>query len=221
MLKLNLTKKSYTTVLILLFLLVGLASTVYLSMSYLDIRKKASYSGATLELIPASIIKNTGDTFTVGVAVNTGDETVSGADVHIIYEADKLEVQSITPGNFLPNIFSAGNFGGGNASIALVSQPDKPQKGSGILASINFKVLSSTPTVINFSSNTKIAAIGKTTNVLTSTQAAVINTPLATISSSSFASPSSIVTPSIVSPTLAITPTLKVPSPTSITPGDG
>lgn len=165
---------------VLAILIIGLIVSLKLASTSQEIRKKAATSGVSLGLNP-STINNTasGETFSVGVTIDTGDDTVSAAELHLTYDQTKLEAQSISAGSYLPVVLSTGQVGGGNASIILGSQPTEPKKGSGILATISFKTLTPSISNIDFASSTQVAAIGKTGNVLQSANdAQVIINPL-------------------------------------------
>lgn len=213
------------------FLLVALGLSVILVGQKQEIRKKAAGNGVILGMSPSTVSAAPNDIITMGITVNTGDKTISGAELHLTYDASKLEAQSITAGNFLPVVLTQGQISGGNISITLGSQPTDPKKGSGILASITFKALVPSTSRIDFASSTQVTAIGETNNVLQSADGAqvTINTPPSTtvapsatsIPATSTPAPSVTPVPSLTptstpTPTSAPTPTL--PSPPSPTP---
>ncbi|MBI5452011.1 hypothetical protein HY945_00965, partial [Candidatus Gottesmanbacteria bacterium] len=199
-------------------LVIGLIVGLKLAGTRQEIRKKAAGGGVTLSISPGDISAAINETFTVGVTVDTGDETVSAAELHLNYDQAKLEAQSITPGNFLPTEIVKGRVGDGSASIILGSEmvevspgqfEARPKKGSGILATIAFRTLTPSSSQINFASSTQIAAIGKSENVLQSTNPAQV-----TVNPPSTDTP--IPTPTSIPPTETPVPT-NTPIPT-ITP---
>lgn len=161
-------RKVYFSITLLVIIIAGLMVSLNLAGQKQEIRKKAAGNGVILGISPATLTVAPNDTITVGITVNTGDETISAVELHLKYDAAKLEAQNIIAGSYLPVVLSAGGVGGGNASIILGSQPGIPQKGSGILASVTFKALSPSSSIIDFDSTTQVAAIGKTGNVLQS-----------------------------------------------------
>lgn len=176
--KFSFKKKKYLSLLSTAFLLVGLVSAIILTQSSQEIRKKAStniYTPASLSLVPGNINKSVGDIFSVSVMLTTGDDSVSGVKLHLTYDSQKLEAQNIVPEQFLPVILKAGQAGGGNVTLTVGSQPNQAQKGSGALASISFKILSSGTAQINFAPDTKVAAVGKSSNALGSSIGATVN----------------------------------------------
>jgi hypothetical protein len=167
--------------------------------------------------------------------LDTGDNTVSATELHLTYDASKLEAQNIIAGSFLPVVLTAGTVGNGTASIILGSQPDAPKKGTGILASISFKALTSSSSRVDFASTTQAAAIGKSGNVVENmggsqiTVTAITSTPSPSVVLTP--TPSDLPTPTLnpsitplstptgnLTPTIPLTPTI-TPSPNpSISP---
>lgn len=200
-------------------LLLGLVAALYLAKSSQEIRKKASYAQPSLSLIPTSASQSTGSLFNLAVSLNTGDETVSGVYLHLTYDPQVLEAQNIIPGQYLPVILKSGQTGGGSITLSVGSDAAHPQKGTGVIASASFKVIASknTTTQVNFASDTKVAAIGKKTNVLGNSTGSSINItgiPAVTITNTP-----STPTPRILTPTPTRIPSLtptRIPTPTSI-----
>lgn len=129
-----------------------------------------------------------GETFTLNATINTGSNSISGAELHIQYDAQKLQAISIDNASaaFLPLVLVDGSASGGFAFITLGSQPSQPKKGAGTLATLIFKALASTggaETLVKFTSDTRIAGTGEIGNVLASQPAPAaitINTPAPT-----------------------------------------
>lgn len=185
-----------------------------------EIRKKAANNGVALSLIPAAVTTSSGQEFTEAITANTNDQTVSAAEIHISFDATKLQGVSIDAGTFLPVVLTPGAIGNGTASITVGSQPSAPQKGSGILASVKFKLLTNTTTDIVFADTTQVAAIGRTDNAVgtktgahVTTASAPTNTPTPT--PKTFGTPTATPTPK---PTGTPTPTQKPSSTPTATP---
>ena len=130
------------------------------------IRDRASGNRIALSLVPSTQTISAGQEFTEAITANTNGQTVSAAELHLSFDATKLQAVKIDAGTFLPVVLTAGAIGNGTTSITLVSQPTAPQKGSGILASVRFKLLTNTPTDVVFADTTQVAAIGRTDNAV-------------------------------------------------------
>lgn len=126
---------------------------------------KASGTGATLSFIPSPISAPIGTSFTVTVTLNTNGKIISAAELHLTYDPTKVEGQMITSAGSLPIVIVPGTIGNGAASIILGSDATTPKNNSGIVATLTFKSLSSDSSAILFSPETKVAAIGESTNV--------------------------------------------------------
>lgn len=169
-----------------------------------EIRKKAA-PATTLTVIPAASAKKVGDTFSIEITIDTGENQVVAVELHLSYDPTKLEAQTITNGPLFPNILASGTIGAGETSITVGAQDTKqPVKGTNTVAVIKFKAKAKTdsPTAIKLSPNTFVGGLGEgATNVLVGTTPATV-----TISE---AQPQA-----MPSPTPTITPILS-PTPTS------
>jgi len=158
-------------------LIVFFALALFVTVSQIgqqqDIRKQADTAGVRLTLIPAQITASANMEYTVAVTIDTEEEMVSAADLYLSFDPTKLEVQSVSPGDFLPVVLAQGQVINGTASITLGSQPTESKKGSGILASLKIKSLGQT-TPITFSDATQVSAIGKTQSVVEEKKGATI-----------------------------------------------
>ena len=126
-----------------------------------DIRNRAANNPVSISFVPGTLGNyNVGDTVSLGIELNTGDQTVSAAELHLTYDQTKLQAQNIIAGSYLPVVLQAGSVGAGNASIILGSQPSGPQKGTGIIATLTFKTLAAGASQVSFSPQTQVAAIG-------------------------------------------------------------
>lgn len=200
----------------------AIPATFYLVLRQQEIRGRAA-PATTLSFDQTSLSKNVGDVFTLAVQINTGTNTISGAELHIQYDSSKLVASSITMAAdpFLPVLLNDGTISsGGFAFITLGSQPSQPKTGTGTLATITFRATASTggaPTLIRFTTDTKVAGTGEAGNVLASQPApasvtiGVATTSTPTPSSTPTATP--IKTPT---PTSGVGGTTPTPLPTSL-----
>ncbi|MBI2036471.1 hypothetical protein HYT17_02485 [Candidatus Microgenomates bacterium] len=156
----------------MLFLLLAIPASLYLVFRQQELRGRAA-PATTLAFDPQSVSKSVGESFTLTVNINTGGNSVSGAELHVQYEAGKLEAIGIDIASepFLPVVLVNGTVNSGFAFITLGSQPNLPKTGTGKLATVTFRALASTgggPTLVRFTTDTKVAGTGEVGNVLAS-----------------------------------------------------
>lgn len=178
----------------------AIPATVALVLRQQELRGRAA-PATTLAFEPTSVSKNVGETFTLTITINTGSNSVSGAELHIQYDSSKLTAISIDIASspFLPRVLVDGSVSSGFAFITLGSNPSEPKRGTGTLATITFRAAAQTggaPTLVRFTTETRVAGTGEAGDVLASQPA-----------------PAS-VTINVPSPTATPTPT---PSPTPAT----
>ncbi len=152
-------------------ILIAIPLTVFLVKRNQDIRQRAA-PATTLEMKPATLSVSEGQEFSIDVVVTTGPNQITGADIKLLFDPEKLEAQSIQKGTFLPNILVAGAVAPGTASIALGAPSTTPGNGTGTLATVIFKALAATssPVSIRFAQpETQVVGIGEQGNVLTGT----------------------------------------------------
>lgn len=150
-------------------LLIGSAIVYYVLPNFnFDFNKGDAAATTSVTLEPSSSVIFPGDSFTIFVRVNTSTSTISAAQVEVTLPQG-LQSVSIEGGGFLPKVLSTGTTNNGVARITVGSDPTNPKKGSGIIAIISARAPNSTGT-LNFTltSNTQVAAIGETNNVVAS-----------------------------------------------------
>lgn len=133
-----------------------------------ELRRRAA-PATTLSFSPSSVSVRPGDTFALAVRVDTGDNTISAADIRLSFDQTKLAAEEMVASDFLPVVLVAGSTSPGKATIVLGSQPTSPKKGSGTLATVKFRAtaLPTTNTTVNFADGTQVAGLGEQGNVLT------------------------------------------------------
>ena len=152
-----------TKFIIVSLILIGLFVGLYLVQKTQEIRRRAQVAGVDLTLVPSATQILPKEAFSVDIIMNTNEFTVSAAEVHVSFDSNFLEATSIEAKDFLPVVLPPGpQVGAGRASIILGSLPTEPKKGTGVLATINFKAnqASSIPTEIMFASGTQTVAVG-------------------------------------------------------------
>ncbi len=104
---------------ILLLLAIGI---FYLfSFKNQDIRSRASITGPTLSLIPASKTIRAGEEFSLGVILNTNTASVSATEIDLSFDPSVLQIIGFTPSTPLPVVLAAERTGDGTATVTLGS----------------------------------------------------------------------------------------------------
>lgn len=207
----------------LVLLLVSIPLGVFLVSQRQGLPGKA-VPATTLSLYPATVTKEINQTFILEVKIDTGENQTTAAELHLNFDPNKLEGQSISVGTFLPVVLVTGNINQatGKASITLGSQPAEPKRGQGTLAFITFKTKAVPGTTqVSFDPTTQVAGVGEAGNVLTGTSPASITIAGGNITPTPTQGPTA--TPTIrpsVTPTIGptATPTPRItttPTPTS------
>jgi len=155
-----------------LLILAAIPVTVFLAVQRQDLRKRAAPATA-LSLSPSSVIKNVGDEFSLDIQIDTAQNQIVAAELHLEYDPTKLEAQTITNGILFPNVLASGTIENGTASITVgATSATSPVTGSGTAATIKFRVLEAAPgtTSVTFANTTFVGALGEeATNVLVGT----------------------------------------------------
>lgn len=208
-----------------ILLLVALPITIFVAGQRQEIRKKAA-PATTMAVAPASLSKKAGDVFTMEITIDTGENQVVAAELHITFDQTKLEAQTITNGSLFPNILASGTVEPGGASITVgAADAKQPVRGTGTIATVKFlaKEKTDSPSSIKLGSNSFVGGLGEgATNVLAGTTPASVtitkdvvqHTPTPTPTPMPTVVPTSTSTQSTESAQLSQTPTA-TPSPTS------
>ncbi len=133
-----------------------------------DVRSKASNNGPTLALSPTAKTVKVGETFTVGVTMNTNADAVSAVELHLSYDPTAIQILKFTPTTQLPVVLVPETHANGAIAVTLAAKPPTAFKGAGIIGTWTAKVLAAKQSSIQFTSQTSVAALGKTTNALAS-----------------------------------------------------
>lgn len=160
-------KKAIIFAILLVVLLFGTVATLYLSSKEQDIRGRASYVGPKLSMVPSVIETNTNAESSIGVILNTNDDTVSAAEIHLSYNPQVLEIISFSANESMPVILSPEKHSNGESIVIIGVKPEKPLKGTKTIGTFKIKRLSKQDTEIKLDKSL-VASIGKNTNSLTS-----------------------------------------------------
>lgn len=158
----------------LFIILLGLLAITAMIQKPQDTRSRATITGPTLALSPATKSAAIGETFSLGITMNTDTDTVSAVELHLSYDPTAIQVLSFTPGTQLPVVLSPETHTGGAINVTLGAQPSSPFKGAGIVGTWTIKILAAKQSSLSFAGSTQVAAIGKNTNALVSSTGSTI-----------------------------------------------
>lgn len=104
---------------------------------------------AVLKFDPTSTTATANGTFDVDVVVDAGADQISGTDAYIQFDPAIVEAQNVTKGTYFPAV---------NSTIdtdqvyinGVVQQATDYKTGTGVLATITFKVKATTPGTLSF-----------------------------------------------------------------------
>jgi hypothetical protein len=205
--------KKIGLLIIVVFLIVAIPVTFFVLKQQQELRQKAA-PATTMYLTPAQKTAQVGETFTLDININTGENSIVAASIHLTFDPAKLKAQSIVNSSQFPNILSSADTSqAGKVSIAVGSPSiSQPFRGVGTMATVRFSVLqpSDTPVVINFGPESFAGSIGEG-----STNALIGTTPANIIISSSGSTPTPTPTTSVGSTTPTPTSTPQNPNPTT------
>lgn len=155
--------KKILLIVVSLLLLIAIPATLYLVNQRQELRKKAA-PATMISLSPSSLTKKIHDEFTIEVKIDTADNQVLTTELHVIFDATKLQALSIVNGPLFPNVLASGVVESGGASITVgASSPTTPVKGVGTVATIRFLAVEKTdaPVSIKFAANTFVGGLGE------------------------------------------------------------
>lgn len=160
-----------------MLLLVAIPVTIFVAGQRQEIRKKAA-PATTMAIAPPTVSKKVGEVFTMEITIDTGENQVVAAEIHISFDQAKLEAQTITNGSLFPNILASGTVQPGGASITVgAADAKQPVRGTGTIATLKFlaKENADSPTSIKLGSNSFVGGLGEgATNVLAGTTPASV-----------------------------------------------
>lgn len=160
-----------------LLMLLAIPITVFLVAQNQELRKRA-VPATTLALSPATVNSKVGETFSLEAKIDTGENQVISAEIHLAFDPEKLEAESITNGALFPNVLTSGAVNSGTATISVgAPNTSQPVTGTGTAVVVRFKALTTTetPVSVRFASTTFVGGLGeKNANVLVGTTPAKI-----------------------------------------------
>lgn len=172
-----------------LLLLLAIPATIYLVMQRQELRKRAA-PATSLSIAPQTITKNVDDEFTVEVKIDTGENQVLTAELHLTYDETKLEALSIANGPLFPSVLASGVVENGAATITVgAAGATTPVTGTGTVATLRLKALEQTdaPVSIRFDATTFVGGLGEgSTNILIGSTPATVTITNTDAETSSF-----------------------------------
>ncbi|MBI1863649.1 hypothetical protein HYS03_00320 [Candidatus Woesebacteria bacterium] len=207
----------------ILILVGGLVTVIFLASKQQLFKQKAA-PATSLTLAPTSTTPAIGDSFDVGINIDTGANQVAGTELYVSFDSSKLKANSVSLGTFFvsPQVIGPTiNNTNGTVFYSIYLPPGVvPKSGTGNLAVVNFTALANGAVAVNFTNDTIVVAVGEGgQNVLQNKNGATINVgEIAQASATPSATPEGTVTPNATkspSPTPTSTPTLAPANETS------
>lgn len=123
--------------------------TSFLVCAFCFLAFAGASNAAVLKFDPTSATASVDGTFDVDVVVDAGTDQISGTDAYVKFDPAIVEAQTVTKGSFFPSV---------NNTIetdqvyvnGVVTDSTDFKTGSGVLATITFKVKSTTPGTLSF-----------------------------------------------------------------------
>lgn len=131
---------------VLLLLIGGVGAGVYLTQVRQQATTQATLSGVDLTFKPAELQVAADSEFSVDIFISSKDSQITSTDLTVKYDPQLLTLSSVTPKQFLPKILIQPYIGAGSASVSLGTDGNSGVSGSGVIASLVFKVNSQNET---------------------------------------------------------------------------
>ena len=100
---------------------------------------------ATIQISPGSKTVSVGETFSVQVQVDTGSYDVDSAQAYVNFDPALLQVQNMTGGSTLPQLYKAWDNGAGTLGYSAALLSGSPATGVFTLVTIEFLAVGGTP----------------------------------------------------------------------------
>lgn len=163
----------------ILVLTIVLIALFFFGKFYIDTlqnaKTKATYLGSVLSIVPNNIEATVGETISFDVTLDTNSASVAGILMDLAYDPIAVELLTFTPTQILPVIASPFQSASGSGSITLLSNPESPYNGAGVLGRFTAKILSQKNLSIEFTQATQVASLGKATNDLASSSGIMVD----------------------------------------------
>lgn len=100
----------------------------------------SSIYAATFTFNPTTTNVRPDNTFDLSINVDAGTDQIAGADIYLTYDANMLELQTVTDGNYFPQVEDVPSTGRLYITGFVNTQGDY-KSGSGTVATLTFKAL--------------------------------------------------------------------------------
>ncbi|MBI4097488.1 MAG: hypothetical protein HY426_00435 [Candidatus Levybacteria bacterium] len=137
--------------------------------------KEVDFAHTSLAFSEEPRISSTSSMLEIDLNINSGDNTVSGIKLELVFDPKVLGGVDIRPGSFLsnPTVISK-EIDRANGKITYNIESAQGTKGEGAIAIISFSKLNNQETIISFLPQTFVTAQGFDQSVLRETVSAVI-----------------------------------------------
>lgn len=153
--------KKTISILVTTLILAAIPLTVYLGQQRQQTVSEAA-PATVLSVSPEAVTKEVGDTFTIEITINTGENSVVGVDLDLSFNSSVLECLTISPGGFFDDPDElAKNIDNQTGEIIYSLSSFAPKQGAGILASIEFEATTAGVSTLIFDSGTSVAGVGE------------------------------------------------------------
>lgn len=217
-------KKVVVGILVLFLLLVGLGVGVFLVAQQQEIRKKAA-PASSIAILPSTKTVNSGEEFTLSVELTTSTNEISGAELHITFDANLLTLRDFLPSTTLPTVFVSPRVDNtaGTASITLGAQPSNLFSGKDVIATLRFQAKTAGGTAnVNFAPQTLATALSESQDVLVSKSGARVTVLASTVKTSGLSTtPTPTLTSTQAQGGTTGSATALTPTPTKVATGSG
>lgn len=192
-------KKIVITLMAFVVLSGGVVAGILLVNQNQDIREKAAPS-TSLSFVPSSMTKNPGQSITLAINANTGENLITGVDVEVSFDPNVIHLTQMSPNpsiSDLSTIIKNGvidNTLGKARFAAFTVDKTKAVSGNLSLVTLTGNIVSgasSGSTTLQFTSSTSLSAVDEGQNVIINSQPATITVSSGNISSTSSPTPTS------------------------------
>lgn len=218
------SKKIIFVIVGVLLLVSGVFFTVTLTRRRQELKTRAQ-PATSLSLEPAAPTAKPGERFTLDVVIDTGENIIAAAELHLSYSANYLSLIEVSTGPFLgsPVELQKDTAVLGKITYILGAPPATPKTGKGVLAHLVFLVKedisSGVSAEVAFLPETRAAALregGQNVVFYTASSRITIAQGPTTTPTFAPATPTPTVTPSTPTPTITETPSSNpAPEPTA------
>lgn len=154
---------------VVLLLVGGVGTGVYLTQTPNQTVTQATLTTAEISFKPSTIQAQSGSAFSIDVFGNANGNQITGVKLAFKYDVAVLELTSISPKQFLPKVLLAPVIASGSAAVALGTDGNSGISGSGVLATLSFRVKTqqATSTQISFEKDkTQVNVLGNPNNLV-------------------------------------------------------